>query len=161
MGYMLLPFSYDIDAAAIEQAITLAYDYNATLVPFSIIPLSGRHHTVRLEHIQQAKDFQILTKQKATRAGVPVETLERYTSEEVQVIRSVALELQCTGILLFARQQKGILLSATTIRQLMQTSKSPCFLSLLPPQRNFMLTIRDSFNMVCDAMKSRAVVAHT
>jgi hypothetical protein len=139
MGYMLLPFSHGIDNAAIEQAVTLAHEHNTTLVPLSLICLSGQKQTARLEHIQQSQDFLTLIQQKATRLHVPVKPLERYTCEEIATIQHVALELQCTGILLFARQQKGVLLSSATVQQLMLNHKRPCFLSSLPSARSAIL----------------------
>ena len=134
MGYMLLPFTHGIDNAAIEQAVSLAHDHSAILVPLAIICVSGRQNSARLEHVQQAKDFLVLVQQKASKAGVPVEAMERYTCEEVEVIQEVALKLECIGTLVFARQQKGVLLSANTIQRLMQGRKRPCFLSSLPAQ---------------------------
>lgn len=160
MRYLLLPFSHGIDAVAIEQAISLAHEQAATLVALSIICLSGHQHRARLEYIQQSKDFLTLVEHKAARAGIPIDTIERFTCHEVQVIREVAQELHCQGILLFVRQQKGVLLSATTIQQLMQNSRCPCFLSMLPPQRHFISTMRDSFGVVYDVMRSRAAIAH-
>ncbi len=135
MGYMLLPFSHGIDNAAIEQAVTLASEHAATLVPLSLMCVSGRQNRVRLDHIQQSKDFLTLVQQKAARAGVAVKTMEKATCEEIQTIQQVAVELQCTGILLFARQQKGVLLSSATIGRLMNDHKRPCFLSSLPERK--------------------------
>jgi hypothetical protein len=147
MGTMLLPFTHGIDNAALEQAITLAHDHGATLVPLSIICLSGHKESPRLELIQQSKDFLTLVQQKAARAAVPVESMERFTCEEVEVIQKVALELECAGILLFARQQKGVLLPSGTIQKLMHNRVRPCFLSSLPAHKRAITLPEWSFRM--------------
>ena len=156
MRYMLLPFSHTIDAAAIEQAIALAHEHAAILVPLSIILLPEHQNNARLERIEQSQDFLTLVTWKAARAGVPIEKMERYAARTAPIIHEVAQELQKqhtdTAILLFVRQQQGLLLSASTIRQLTQSGSHTCFLSVLPAHRGLLPTLRYSFRMAYDIM---------
>ena len=147
MGTILLPFSHGIDNVALEQAIIQARDHKATLVPLSLICLSGHQDSPRLELIQQSKDFLTLVQQKASRAGVHVERMESFTYDEVETIQKVALELQCAYILLFARQQKGVLLPSETILKLMHNHIRPYFLSSLPAHKGVIMLAEWRFRM--------------
>ncbi len=54
----LLPFTYGVEMDTIEAAVLLAASHHATHVPFSLILTpQTRGKGVRLEHIQQSKDF--------------------------------------------------------------------------------------------------------
>jgi hypothetical protein len=152
MKYMLLPFSHGIDAAAIEQAIALAHQHAATLVPLSIILLSRSRGSARLEHIAQSKDFLALVEWKAARAGIPIKKVECYACEEVPVIDNVAQKLQDAAVLLFVRQQKGVLLPTSAIDQMMRSGNYSCFLSLLPEHRSLLPVLRDGLHAAHDVM---------
>jgi hypothetical protein len=119
---LVLPFTHGVDIFAIEQAILLARSLDATLVPLSLIhvPQEQRARGVRLEHIQQSKDFLEAVKYKAERYGVPVERFEVFTADIVQGINIVAKEQQCQGILLFLERNKGVLLQTNEIKRLME-----------------------------------------
>ena len=118
----LLPFVHGVDMCAIEQAILLAEAQEAILVPLVLIyvPEQRRARGVRLEYIQQSKDFLEAIKFKAARYAVPVERLEVFTSDVVQSINLVAGELECEGILLFIGRKDGILLQANEIKRLLE-----------------------------------------
>jgi hypothetical protein len=112
---LLLPFTQGVDVYALEYAVMLAKNCNATLIPLSLIPTP--HHRVsngargaRLEHIQQSKDFLVCVRHKAENHGVPISAIEAYTSDSVQHIKLLFQEMDCDGIILFVRDGKGVLL---------------------------------------------------
>ena len=119
---LLLPFVHGIDVSAIQQALLMAKGLEATLVPLSLIyvPERRRARGVRLEHVQQSKDFLEAVKHKAARYAVPVERLEVFTSDIVQSINLVADEMACEGILLFKGRKDGILLQVNEIKRLVE-----------------------------------------
>jgi hypothetical protein len=133
---LLLPFTHGIDGCAIEQAIRLAKAREATLIPVALIYVPERRRTkgVRLEHVQQSKDFLELTKHKAARNCVPIERFEVVTSDVVQSINLVASEMKCESILLFAGSRDGILLHADEIKRLLGTAT--CKLYIMRLQSN-------------------------
>ena len=118
----LLPFVHGVDMLAIEQAILLAKDHEATLVPLVLIyvPEERRAKGARLEQIQQSRDFLEAVKFKAARYAVPIERLEVFTSDIVQSINLVASEMACDGILLFIGRKNGILLHYDEIKHLVE-----------------------------------------
>jgi len=118
----LLPFVHGVDLRAIEQAILLARDHEATLVPLVLIyvPEERCAKGARLEYIQQSRDFLEAVKFKAARYAVPIERLEVFTSVIVQSINLVASEMACDGILLFIGRKNGILLHSNEIKHLVE-----------------------------------------
>jgi len=121
---LLLPFTHGVDMRAIEQALLLAKGRQATLVPLALIhvPEERRAKGARLEHVQQSKDFLEAVKHKAARYAVPIERFEVFTSDVVQSINTIASDLECEGILLFVGRNDGILLQASEIKHLMETT---------------------------------------
>ncbi len=118
---LLLPFVHSVDLRAIEQALQFAKSHEAMLVPLVLIRVpEERRKGVRLEYIQQSKDFLETVKHKASRYAVPIERLEAFTSDVVQSINLVAGELECEGILLFIGRKDGILLQANEIKRLLE-----------------------------------------
>src|SRR6266704_1699742 len=97
----LLPFVHGVDKFAIEQAILLAKSHQATLIPLVLIhvPEERRKKSVRLEYLQQSKDFLETVQQKADWYSVRIERLEVFTSDIIQSINLVASEMACEGIL--------------------------------------------------------------
>jgi len=118
----LLPFVHGVDKFAIEQAILLAKSHQAMLVPLVLIhvPEERRKKGVRLEYLQQSKDFLETVKQKADWYSVQIERLEVFTSDVVQSINLVASEMECEGILLFIGRKGGILLQMNEIKRLLE-----------------------------------------
>ncbi len=121
---LLLPFTHGVDMCAIEQALLLAKGRQATLVPLALIhvPEERRAKGARLEYVQQSKDFLEAVKHKAARYAVPIERFEIFTSDVVQSINTIAGDLECEGILLFVGRKDGILLQASEIKHLMETT---------------------------------------
>jgi len=130
----LLPFVHGVDKFAIEQAILLAKSHQATLVPLVLIHVleERRKKGVRLENLQQSKDFLETVKQKADWYSVQIERLEVFTSDVVQSINLVAIEMGCEGILLFVSQKGGILLPLHEIKRLMEMPVRKLYITRLP-----------------------------
>jgi len=117
----LLPFVHGVDLRAIEQALVFAKSHEAMLVPLVLIRVpEQRRKGVRLEYIQQSKDFLETVKHKASRYAVPIERLEVFTSDVVQSINLVAGEMECEGVLLFIGRKGGILLQHQEMKRLLE-----------------------------------------
>lgn len=146
----LLPFVHGVDKFAIEQAILLAKSHQATLVPLVLIhvPEERRKKGVRLEYLQQSKDFLETVKQKAEWYSVQIERLEVFTSDVVQSINLVASEMECEGILLFVNHKGGILLELHEIKCLMEISVRKLYVLRLPTNErvNFAHELRRHFS---------------
>ena len=131
----LLPFAQGIDLFAIEQALRFAKSHSATLVPLVLIHApEERRKGVRLEHIQQSRDFLEIAKHKASKYAVSIERLEVYTCDVVQSINLVAGEMECEGILLFIGPKDGILLQTNEIKCLLEMPS--CKLYVIHLQKN-------------------------
>ena len=130
----LLPFVHGVDKFAIEQAILLAKSHQATLVPLVLIHVSEERQKngVRLEYVQQSKDFLETVKHKADWYSVQIERLEVITSEVVQSINLVASEMECEGLLLFVNHKGGILLQLHEIKRLMEKPMRKLYVLRLP-----------------------------
>ena len=146
----LLPFVHGVDKFAIEQAILLAKSHQAMLVPLVLIhvPEGRRKKGVRLEYLQQSKDFLETVKQKADWYSVQIERLEVFTSDVVRSINLVASEMECEGILLFVSQKGGILLQLHEIKRLMEMPVRKLNVLRLPTNErvNFVQELRRRFS---------------
>lgn len=146
----LLPFVYGVDKFAIVQAILLAKSHQATLVPLVLIhvPEERRKKGVRLEYLQQSKDFLETVKQKAEWYSVQIEKLEVFTSDVLQSINLVASEMECEGILLFVNHKGGILLELHEIKHLMEMPLRRLYVLRLPTNErvNFAHELRRHFS---------------
>ena len=146
----LLPFVHGVDKFAIEQAILLAKSHQAMLVPLVLIhvPEERRKKGVRLEYLQQSKDFLETVKQKADWYSVQIERLEVFTSDVVQSINLVASEMECEGILLFVSQKGGILLQLHEIKRLMEMLVRKLYVLRLPTNEhvNFVQELHQRFS---------------
>jgi len=146
----LLPFVHGVDKFAIEQAILLAKSHQATLVPLVLIhvPEERRKKGVRLEYLQQSKDFLETVKQKADWYSVQIERLEVFTSDVVQSINLVASEMECEGILLFIGRKGGILLQMNEIKRLLEMPSCKLYIIHLQTNthENFTYKLRQRFS---------------
>ena len=146
----LLPFVHGVNKFAIEQAILLAKSHQATLVPLVLIhvPEERRKKGVRLEYLQQSKDFLETVKQKAEWYSVPIERLEVFTSDVVQSINLVASEMECEGLLLFVNHKGGILLQLNEMKRLMEMPARKLYILRLPTNErvNFAHELRRHFS---------------
>ena len=117
----LMPFAWSVDMHAIESAVRLAQSAGATLVAVSLVsaPHSTSSRGVRLEHIQQSKDFLEAVKWQAARHAVPVERYEDFTADVMQSITSLTHELHCEGIILVTSGGKTLLLQDHEVKHLL------------------------------------------
>jgi len=143
----LLPFVHGVDKFAIEQAILLAKSHQATLIPLVLmhVPEERRKKGVRLEYLQQSKDFLETVRQKADWYSVQIERLEVFTSDVVQSINLVASEMECEGILLFVCKKGGILLQLHEIKRLMEMPVRKLYVLRLPTHERVNFALCMSF----------------
>jgi hypothetical protein len=118
----LLPFTGWLDAQALDYAIELAQCEGAILILLSLIVvrLECKGGKIRLEQIQQSKDFLVFATHKACRAGVPVEAHEAYTHDAVRGLTLQAEEQMCDAILLFVRDKQGVLLQSDEVKRTLE-----------------------------------------
>jgi hypothetical protein len=130
---LLLLFTYGGEMDTIEAAVLLAASHHAPLVPLSLIlrPQS-RGKGVRLEHIQQSKDFLEAVQQKAFWHHVSLERFEVFTGNRVQPLFVKVDLLGCDGILLVLLGRNGSVLDAGMFEQRMAMRFCPLYLISLP-----------------------------
>jgi hypothetical protein len=119
---LLLPFTGWLDTQALDYAIELAQCEEATLVLLSLIVgrLERKGGKIRLEQIQQSKDFLVLATHKARRAGVMTESHEISTYDAVRSLTLQAQEQMCDAILLFVRDKRGVLLRDSEVKRTLE-----------------------------------------
>ena len=127
---LLLPFTYGGEMDTIEVAVLLAASHHAALVPLSASCASDERKGVRLEHIQQSKDFLEAVQRKAFRHHVPLERFEVFTGARVQRMFVLMDQLGCDGILLVLRGRNGSVLDAGMMEQRMAMRCCPLSSSL-------------------------------
>lgn len=134
---LLLPFTHGVDMEALDFAVLLAKDRQATLIPLALVHVSDTQRCTgaRLEHIQQAKDFLEATQHKAAKHDVSIERFEVFTSDTVQSTDVVVQQLGCDGIVLFARGSNNVLLSTDEARRLMEKIACMFYIVRLPVKR--------------------------
>ncbi|SRR5579884_498768 len=130
---VLLPFTHGVSMNAIEQAVRFAKRGHAILVPLSLLPEQEMSRRLRWEHIQQSKDFLEAVRHKAERHGVAIEPYEVHTEHPVQTINEFAHEHHVSGVLVFVRNESGILLSISQINHLLEKMPSRIYIIVLPP----------------------------
>jgi hypothetical protein len=130
----LLPFTHGVDMGAIDSVVRFAQSAGATLVPVTLIavPHERRSRGVRLEHIQQSKDFLEAVQFKAARLEVPVERYEVFTGDVLQSIALLVQDLRCDSIVLVTSEQQEMLLRASELKRLLMEPPAPLVLMRLP-----------------------------
>lgn len=138
---LLVPFTHGVQTDALEQAVLLAQSRNATLIPVSLIPVSKDKQVknLRLEHIQQSKDFLEAMKCRAAKRNVPVEQVEVLVTDIAQSIDTLARELECEGVLLFMRGKQSILLGSQELKQLIEQTKHKLYVFQMDTKNNMRL----------------------
>ena len=131
---LLLPFQHGLNVEAIEQTIRLAKGHNATLLPLSLIPMSGKSYRkgARLDLVQQSKDFLETVKHKARAYSVPLESIEVYTHHPVESIHALVIELHCDGIALFLGYKSTVFLPQDAIGRLVEEATCKLYIMRLP-----------------------------
>ena len=133
MKRFLLPFTHGIHLSAINQALLFARAMDAILVPLSVICYKhNKPSHVRLEHIQQSKDFLVLVQQRAKRLGVTIELAECYSYHAATAIEYYARITHCSGVLLFTAGEKGLLLPREIIGELTAERRNHYYVIDLP-----------------------------
>ena len=124
---LLLPFSHGVDARAIDHVLFFAKASHATLVALALIPAAQPDgEDVRLERIQQARDFLETIATKAEAAQLNVERHECFTANILECIESYVQEANCEGIVMLSDAHKTYFLSEDEAQLLQQNS--PCSL---------------------------------
>lgn len=118
---LLLPFVHGLQPHALEQAIYLAKVRDAVLVPLALlcVPKTCKA-AVRLEHVQQAKDFLEAVRCRADRHHVPIEQHEINTSDVSQSVMEMMDRARCAAILLFTRGNVGVFLDTADVKSIME-----------------------------------------
>jgi hypothetical protein len=130
----LLPFTSAVDMRALDAVVCLAESHGAMLVAMSLItvPHESRSRSVRLEYIQQSKDFLEAVKYKAARQHVLVERYEVFTADVVRSLKLLVHEQHCSSIVLVTRGEKDSLLQRHELRQLLDAPPASLVLIRLP-----------------------------
>lgn len=123
----LLPFTFGMDMVAIDSAVRLTQSAGAILVSASFVPASLAE--VRLEHIQQSKDFLEAVRYTAERCQVPVERYEIFASDVLQSMTTLVQDTQCERIILVAHNKRTSLLQEDEVKQVL--SEPPAALILM------------------------------
>jgi len=118
----LLPFAWGMDMQAIDAAVRLADGSGATLVAVSLISRSEKpgNRGVRLEHIQQSKDFLEAINWKATRFNVSLERHEVFTVDVMQSITTLVHELHCDALVLVSQAERETLLRSHQLKRILE-----------------------------------------
>lgn len=115
----LLPCTMNGDREAIIAAMKVASLYGAILVPLSLRD-TGMAEAVSLETQVPAHDFLEDVQQQAAIMKVPIEWMEISTHDASRSIHVVAEEMNCSGILLFVREGKGVLLESKRVQDVIE-----------------------------------------
>lgn len=130
---LLLPFTHGVDMYALEYAIHLAKNNEAELIVASLIPCAKEaRKAIRLEQIQQARDFEVALSNKAENYGVPMHYVEVVTRNVIQEINRLVQEHECEGIVLFVREGQGILLQTREVKHLLVEAICKLYIIRLP-----------------------------
>lgn len=133
---LLLPFTSGVEMDVLDSLVRFASHQHATLIPLSLVPLPAKKRKgVRLELLQQSKDFLEAVHYKAERHQLPTEPVELFTRDVVESILAYAEQVHCDGILLAARPTRGSLLDMETIQQLLQAHPCALFVVYFPAKK--------------------------
>jgi Universal stress protein family len=130
----LLPFTSAVDMRALDAVVRLAESHGATLVAVSLItvPHESRSQSVRLEYIQQSKDFLEAVQYKAARQHVPLERYEVFTADVFRSLKLLVHEQNCSSVVLVSRGEKDSLLRRHELKQLLDALPASLVLIRLP-----------------------------
>ncbi len=134
---LLLPFTYGVDAKAIDHVLYFAKTSHATLVALALVPTShSQGDDARLERIEQARDFLETISTKAAVAQVNVELRECYSSDLSECIASFVQENACEGIVMLSDPNKTYFLSEDEAQLVQQHSSCSLYrLSMLQKKK--------------------------
>ena len=136
MTRLLLPFTFGVEMDVLDALVRIVSHQCATLIPLSLISLPvTKRKGVRLELLQQSKDFLEAIHYKAARYQVPVEAVEVFTRDIEQSILTCADQLHCGGILLVTREARGSLLKREIIQHLLHIYPCTLFVVSFPVKK--------------------------
>ncbi len=145
----LLPFTHAVDMCALDAVVSLAQSHGATLVAVSLIsaPHKPRSRGIRLEHIQQSKDFLEALQCKAARRRVLLERYEVFTGDVVRSLALLVYDQHCDSIVLVSRAGKESLLHDYELKRLLDVPPTSLVLVRLPAraQRAWIRLVGDWF----------------
>jgi hypothetical protein len=121
---------------AIDTVVRLAEGRGATLVAVSLIavPTERWSKGVRLEYVQQSKDFLEAVKYKAERHKVSIERYEAFTRDVFGSITLMTHEQQCESIVLVSCGEQNTLLNACEKKFLLEDPPASLVILRLPAQ---------------------------
>lgn len=131
----LLPFTHAVNLRAIDTAVRVASHSGATLIALSLIaPWPKRHHPprVRLEQIQESKDFLEAVRWKAMRQQARVECYEVFTEDVAGSIATLVQDLGCQCIMLMRHGMENALLSPHDLKQVLVKPPAALLFLTLP-----------------------------
>lgn len=132
----LFPFTRAVDLSVIDAAVRLAERNRATLIALSLlVPRQTRAPRVRLEHLQESKDFLEAVRWKALRLRVAVECHEVWTEDVPGSIATRAQDLDCQSVVLVHRGAGDVLLSPQEVKQVLADPPVPLLLLTLSRAR--------------------------
>ncbi|GCE46575.1 hypothetical protein EI42_00087 [Thermosporothrix hazakensis] len=157
MKTLLLPFLHDIDVGAIDQGFALARHLDCRLVALSLVhrPEDG---VIRLEVIQQSKDFLEFLYRRSRHFQIPLQRIELHTPSPLSSIRALASELNNASILLFMRNEKGVLLDTDTILAVLQDLRLHFYLVLLHNKHEVITMPQAVLNLLQDSRQSKVTL---
>jgi len=130
---LLLPFTHGVDMYALEYAVHLAKNNEAELIAASLIPCAKESRkAIRLEQIQQSRDFEVASGNKAANYGVPMRYVEVVTRNVIQEINRLVQEHECEGVVLSVREGQGVLLQTREVKHLMVEAICKLYIVRLP-----------------------------
>lgn len=137
---LLFPFTHGVDKWAIEHALQLAQERQATLVPLALIRIPDSRTArggaaIRLEHIQQAKDFLETVRYAAPKYHIAIESHEIATPNVIHSIATQAQSLGCESVILLTNEHGGLLLQTHEIAALLHEVPVPCDVIHVQPSK--------------------------
>lgn len=133
----LLPFTSALDMGAIDLVIDLAERVEATLIGVSLISEHSlpRLRSMRLEQMQQSKDFLEALRWKAERYKVHVERHEVFTADVMQHIPLLVADLHCDAIILVTTGEREVFLQAHELKSLLEHAPSQLLIIRMAPSQ--------------------------
>lgn len=138
MQRWFFPFYYDLDVKAINAVVAFAASCHVQLVPVALVLSSptAKNHKIRLEHIQQAKDFFFVMQCASARHHLEIEPHEYITRDLLTSLKQLPQELHCEGTLLLVSANQGFFLPLDIIQNVMhEQTINPIVLQIPTPQQ--------------------------
>ncbi len=136
MVRFLLPCTTGADPDAIAVAVELAHSCGASLVSLSL------QDALKVENVEapgpSKPDFLEIVQHQAACMEVPIEWFAISTHDTGRSIHVFAEEMDCSGILLFVREEQGILLKTSEVSYVIKHEHIilPFLVHLLPKEKS-------------------------